>query len=70
MVSEDWVVRYKNGVLQLERQSRYWAPAKSRVLVRENAAGAIAIPYCGQCLSFRELIASTRMSEERGADQG
>jgi transposase-like protein len=31
VVSEDWVVRYKNKLLQLERQSQHWAPAKSRV---------------------------------------
>ncbi len=37
VVSEDWVVRYKNRVLQLERQSQQWAaPRGSRVLVREN----------------------------------
>jgi hypothetical protein len=68
VVSEDWVVRYNNRLLQLERQSRHWAPAKSRVRVRENQAGEIAIHYRGQRLGFRELLlASTRMSEERGA---
>jgi len=68
VVSEDWVVRYKNRLLQLERQSRHWAPAKSRVVVRENEAGEIAICYRGQGLGFRELLrASTKMSEERGA---
>ena len=68
VVSEDWVVRYKNRLLQLERQSRHWAPSRSRVVVRENEAGEIAIHYRGQCLRFRELPpASTRMSEERGA---
>ena len=41
VVSEDWVVRYKNRLLQLERQSQHWAPAKSRVLVRENEAGEV-----------------------------
>jgi hypothetical protein len=67
-VSEDWVVRYKNRLLQLERQSRHWAPAKSRVVVRENEAGEIAVCYRGQRLGFRELLrASTKMSEERGA---
>jgi hypothetical protein len=25
-VSEDWVVRYKNRLLQLERPSQHWAP--------------------------------------------
>jgi transposase len=67
VVSEDWVVRYQNRVLQLERQSRHWAPAKSRVLVRENEAGEIAIHYRGQRLGFRELpLASTVLSEGRG----
>ena len=68
VVSQDWVVRYQNRLLQLERQSRHWAPAKSRVVVRENEAGEIAIHYRGQRLGFRELPkTSTRVSEERGA---
>ena len=68
VVSEDWVVRYKNRALQLERQSRHWAPAKSRVVVRENEAGEIAIHYRGQGLRFRQLpVASTALSEGRGA---
>ena len=44
-VSDDWVVRYKRHLLQLERQCQRWAPAKSRVLVRENQAGEVAILY-------------------------
>jgi transposase len=68
VVSEDWVVRYKNHLLQLERKMKHWAPTKSRVVVRENAAGGIAIHYRGQQLRFRELVpVSTTMSEERGA---
>ncbi len=67
-VSEDWVVRYKNHLLQLQRQMKHWAPAKSRVVVRENEAGGIAIHYRGQPLRFRELVpVSTTMSEARGA---
>ena len=54
VVSEDWVVRYHNRVLQLERQSQHWAPARSRVLVRENEAGEVAMDYRGQRLGFRE----------------
>jgi len=51
--------------LQLERQNRRWAPAKSRVVVRENQAGDI---YRGQSLHFRELsAAATALSEGRGA---
>lgn len=68
IVSDDWVVHYHNCLLQLERQSRHWAPAKSRVLVRENEAGDIAIHYRGQRLAFHQLpAASTRRSEGRGA---
>jgi transposase len=68
VVSEDWVVRYNNRLLQLERQSQHWAPAKSRVLVRENEAGEVAIHYRGQRLVCRELkAASTALSEGRGA---
>ena len=59
VVSEDWVVRYHSRLLQLERQSRHWAPAKSRVLVRENEAGEIAIHYRNQRVGFREWKAST-----------
>ncbi len=67
VVSEDWVVRYNNRVLQLERQSRHWAPAKSRVRVRENEAGEVAICYRNQRVGFRELKASTALGERRGA---
>ena len=66
VVSEDWVVRYKNRLLQLERQSQHWAPTQSRVLVRENEARKIAIDYRGQPLQFREISASTRMGKGRG----
>jgi len=59
VVSEDWVVRYHNRLLQLERQGRHWTPAKSRVLVRENEAGEVAIHDRDQRLVFRELKPST-----------
>jgi transposase len=69
VVSEDWVVRYKNRLLQLARQSQHWAPSRSRVLVRENEAGQIQISYRDQALPFREVQrrGSTARSEERGA---
>ena len=66
VVSEDWVVRYQNRLLQLERPSRPRIPAKSRVLVRENEAGEVAIHYRDHRLLFRELKASTARSEGRG----
>src|SRR5208283_2155955 len=67
VVSEDWVVRYNNRLLQLERQSRHWAPARSRVLVRENQTGEIAIHYRGRRVGFRDWKSSTAWSERRGA---
>ena len=67
VVSEDWVVRYKNRLLQLERQSQHWAPSRSRVRVRENEAGEIAIYYRGQHLASREVpLPSPAMSRGRG----
>jgi transposase len=68
VVSEDWVVHYRSRLLQLERPSRPRVPTKSRVLVRENEAGEIAIHYRDHRLLFRELkAASTSLSEGRGA---
>jgi hypothetical protein len=67
VVSEDWVVRYHNRLLQLERQSRHWAPARSRVLVRENEAGEVAIRYRDQRVGFREMKTSSYSAErEKG----
>ena len=68
VVSQDWVVRYQNRLLQLERPSRPRIPAKSRVLVRENEAGEVAIHYRDHRLVFRELKpASPELSEGGGA---
>jgi hypothetical protein len=68
VLSEDWVVRYQNRLLQLERPSRPRIPAKSRVMVRENQAGETAIHYRDHHLLFREVKpASKELSEGRGA---
>ncbi len=55
VVSSDWVVSYEGKLLQLERQSRHHAPARSKVLVRENEAGELHIEYRGQKLSFTRI---------------
>jgi transposase len=55
-VSNDWVVRYANRFFQLERQSRL-APARSTVLVREDAAGQIEIRYRDHAMRWTELAA-------------
>ncbi len=55
VLSLDWVVSYEGKLLQLERQSRRYAPAKSRVQVRENEAGELHIEYRGRRLNFIEI---------------
>ena len=56
VLSADWVVSYKTRLLQLERQSKHYAPARSRVTVRENEKGALAILYRGHKLGFKEIL--------------
>jgi hypothetical protein len=56
VVSADWVVSYKTRLLQLERQSRHYAPARSRVVVRENQQGELAVVYRGRALRFKEIF--------------
>jgi transposase len=55
-VSNDWVVRYHNRLLQLERQSGH-APARSSVLVCENAAGTVEIRYRDRVMRWTEIVA-------------
>ena len=68
VVSSDWVVSYDARLLQLDRQSRLHAPVKSRVTVRENQQGELAITYRGQRLHFREILRRPERSPERRAD--
>lgn len=55
-VSNDWVVRYDNRFLQLERQSRL-APTRSKVLVREDVTGQIEIRYRERAMRWTEIVA-------------
>jgi hypothetical protein len=54
VISNDWVVQYQTRHFQLGRQSAY-APARSTVLVRENAAGTIEIRYRDRRLAWTEI---------------
>jgi transposase len=53
-VSNDWVVRYDNRLLQLERQSHH-PPARSRVRVFEDVAGQLEIRYRDRVMRWTEL---------------
>jgi len=55
VVSADWVVSYKTRLLQLQRQSQHYAPARSRVTVRENEKSELTVNYRGRPLQFREI---------------
>jgi transposase len=54
VVANDWVVRYRNRLFQLERQSPL-PPARSTVLIYEDDAGAITIRYRGALMPYTEL---------------
>ena len=56
VLSNDWVIRYATRFLQVARQS-HQAPARSTVLVRENADGAIELRYRGRLVRWNEISA-------------
>jgi transposase len=55
-VSNDWVVRYHTRSLQLERQSGQ-APARSTVVVHEDAGGRLEIRYRDRVMRWTEIVA-------------
>ena len=57
VLSNDWVIRYDTRCFQVARQS-HQAPARSTVLVRENASGAIEIRYRERLMHWTEIPAS------------
>ena len=56
VLSNDWVIRYDTRYFQVARQSHH-APARSTVLVREAATGAIEIRYRGRLMRWNEIPA-------------
>jgi transposase len=54
-VSNDWVVRYDNRSLQLERQSGR-PPARGTVLVYEGIDGALEIRYRGRLMRWTDVM--------------
>jgi hypothetical protein len=59
VLSNDWVIRYDARTFQVLRQS-HQAPAKSTVLVRKNAAGAIELRYRGRLMQWTEIAAPVK----------
>jgi transposase len=54
-LGNDWVVRDDNRFYQVQRQSRSYAPAKSKVTVCEWEDGTREIHYRGRKLAWREI---------------
>lgn len=57
-IGDDWVVRYHNRLLQLERQSGH-APARSIVTVCEWRDGRLSITYRGRVMKWHEWTDTT-----------
>src|SRR2546428_13560349 len=65
VLSNDWVIRYETRCFQVARQS-HQAPARSRVLVRENASGAIEIRYRERLMQWTEIAAPVKPTPAGG----
>jgi transposase len=61
-VSNDWVVRYDNRLLQIERQSER-PPARSTVLVYEASDGQVEIRYRDRVMRWTEIAAPPKPAE-------
>jgi len=59
VLSNDWVIRYDTRCFQVARQS-HQAPARSTVLVRENARGAIEIRSRERLMQWTEIAAPVK----------
>jgi hypothetical protein len=54
-IGNDWVVRYQNRLLQVERAGRQNAPAKAKVTICEWEDGRIEIRYRGERIACHEI---------------
>lgn len=55
VIGNDWVVRYENRFLQVNRQGNHRAPAKGKVAVCEWQDGRLEIRYRGQKVRWEEI---------------
>src|SRR6266516_1294106 len=60
VIGNDWVVRYGNRFLQVNRQGNHQAPAKGTVAVCEWPDGRLEIRYRGQKVIWKELAERPR----------
>jgi len=63
VLSQDWVVRYDNRLFQIQRHSRFHAPAEAKVTVQEWEDGRLELRYRGQKIAWQEIAAMPRRPE-------
>jgi hypothetical protein len=55
VIDNHWVVRHNNRYFQLQRATRYYAPAKAKVTVCEWEDGRLEIRYRGRAVRWEEI---------------
>jgi hypothetical protein len=60
VIGNDWVVRYENRFLQVQRPGRHYAPVMGKVVVCEWEDGRLEIRYRGQKVAWEELAERPR----------
>jgi transposase len=68
-LSNDWVVRYENRLLQVQRRSRKYALAGAKITVCEWQDGVLELRYRGQKLDWEEIAALPPRPERPSAYQ-
>jgi transposase len=63
VIGNDWVVRYENRYLQVNRQGNHQAPAKGKVAVCEWQDGRVEIRYRGQKVAWEEIAERPQPTE-------
>jgi transposase len=64
VIGNDWVVRYGNRFLQVNRQGNHRAPAKGKVAVCEWPDGRLEIRYRGQKVLWEEIAERPQQIEQ------
>ena len=63
VIGNDWVVRYENRFLQVNRQGNHQAPAKGKVAVCEWQDGRLEIRYRGRKVLWEEIAERPQRAE-------
>lgn len=60
VLGNDWVVRYQNRLLQVQKMKRHSAPAQAKVMVCEWEDSRLQIRYRGQVMAWKEIVERPR----------